>query len=52
MRARLGEVLGVGPDFVSVKGKTDEGMGWTGAGQGLAVHAMALIDRVGERAAP
>jgi 2-C-methyl-D-erythritol 2,4-cyclodiphosphate synthase len=52
MRARLGEVLGVGPDFVSVKGKTDEGMGWTGAGQGLAVHAVALIDRVGERAAP
>jgi 2-C-methyl-D-erythritol 2,4-cyclodiphosphate synthase len=52
MRERLGAVLGVGPDFVSVKGKTDEGMGWTGAGQGLAVHAVALIDRVGERAAP
>lgn len=46
MRQRLGEVLKVGPDFVSVKGKTNEGMGWIGTGQGLAVHAVALVDRV------
>ena len=37
MRDRLGEVLGIGPDFVSVKGKTNEGMGWIGSGEGLAV---------------
>ena len=43
MRARLGEVLGTGPDAVSVKGKTNEGMGWIGAGEGIAVHAVALI---------
>lgn len=46
IRERLGEVLHIGPDFVSVKGKTNEGMGWIGAGEGLAVHAVALIDRV------
>jgi 2-C-methyl-D-erythritol 2,4-cyclodiphosphate synthase len=46
MRARLGEVLGIGPERVSVKGKTNEGMGWIGAGEGLAVHAVALIDSV------
>ncbi len=46
IRRRLGEVLKVGPDFVSVKGKTNEGMGWIGAGEGLAVHAVALVDRV------
>lgn len=52
MRARLGEVLRVGPDFVSVKGKTNETMGWIGRGEGLAVHAVALIDRVpGQRGA-
>jgi 2-C-methyl-D-erythritol 2,4-cyclodiphosphate synthase len=46
MRARLGNVLGIGPDYVSVKGKTNETMGWEGRGEGLAVHAIALVDRV------
>ncbi len=44
MRSRLGEVLGTGPDAVSVKGKTNERMGWIGAGEGLAVHAVALVE--------
>lgn len=47
---RLGAVLRIGPDFVSVKGKTNETLGWIGAGEGLAVHAVALIDRMGESA--
>lgn len=50
MRARLGELLGVGPNAVSVKGKTNEGMGWIGAGEGLAVHAVALVDTIREPA--
>jgi 2-C-methyl-D-erythritol 2,4-cyclodiphosphate synthase len=44
MRARLGAVLGIGPAQVSVKGKTNEGMGWIGKGEGLAVHAVVLVD--------
>lgn len=48
IRDRLGELLGVGPESVSVKGKTNEGMGWIGAGQGLAVHAVALVDTIRE----
>lgn len=44
MRRVLGDVLGVGPSYVSVKGKSNEGMGWIGAGEGLAVHAVALVD--------
>ena len=48
MRARLGELLNVGPGSVSVKGKTNEGMGWIGAGEGLAVHAVALVDTIRE----
>ncbi len=47
MRQRLGEVLGIGPGAISVKGKSNEGMGWIGAGEGMAVHAVALIDSVG-----
>jgi len=47
MRSRLGEILGIGPDNVSVKGKTNEGMGWIGAGEGLAAHAVVLVDSMG-----
>ena len=43
MRARIADVLGIGSDAVSIKGKTNEGMGWIGAGEGIAVHAVALI---------
>jgi 2-C-methyl-D-erythritol 2,4-cyclodiphosphate synthase len=40
---RLGEALGVGPDAVSVKGKSNEGMGWIGRGEGLACIAVASV---------
>jgi 2-C-methyl-D-erythritol 2,4-cyclodiphosphate synthase len=43
MRKRLAEILGVETGAVSVKGKTNEGMGWIGAEEGLAVHAVALV---------
>jgi len=43
MRARLGEALGVAPEAVSVKGKTNEGMGWIGRGEGIACIAVATI---------
>ena len=43
MRRRLAETLQVDPTQVSVKGKTNEGMGWEGEGKGLAVHAVALL---------
>ena len=44
MCRRLADALGVAPEQVSVKGKTNEGMGWIGAGEGVAVHAVALIE--------
>ncbi|MEO6445252.1 MAG: 2-C-methyl-D-erythritol 2,4-cyclodiphosphate synthase [Gemmatimonadaceae bacterium] len=43
MRARLAESLGVEADAVSVKGKTNEGMGWIGRGEGLACIAVATL---------
>ncbi len=45
MVERLSEVLGTAPDAISVKGKTNEGMGWIGSGEGMAVHAVALLER-------
>jgi 2-C-methyl-D-erythritol 2,4-cyclodiphosphate synthase len=47
IRARLAQVLGIGESDVSLKGKTNEGMGWIGAGEGMAVHAVALVQAVG-----
>jgi 2-C-methyl-D-erythritol 2,4-cyclodiphosphate synthase len=45
MAARLAEAIGVESTCVSIKGKTNERMGWIGAGEGLAVHAVALVRR-------
>jgi 2-C-methyl-D-erythritol 2,4-cyclodiphosphate synthase len=39
----LADALGVEEGAVSVKGKSNEGMGWEGRGEGLAVHAVALV---------
>lgn len=46
MAMRLAERLHVAPERVSVKGKRNEGMGWVGRGEGLAVLAVALVDRI------
>jgi 2-C-methyl-D-erythritol 2,4-cyclodiphosphate synthase len=43
MAARLAETLLVGAGDVSVKGKTNEAMGWEGRGEGIAVHAVVLL---------
>jgi 2-C-methyl-D-erythritol 2,4-cyclodiphosphate synthase len=43
MRARLADALGVVNEAVSVKGKTNEGMGWIGRGEGIACIAVATI---------
>ena len=44
MRSRLAAALRVGVERVSVKGKTNEGMGWIGRGEGIAAIAVAMID--------
>ncbi|MFP4622559.1 MAG: 2-C-methyl-D-erythritol 2,4-cyclodiphosphate synthase [Gemmatimonadota bacterium] len=43
MRARLADALGLAPSAVSVKGTTNEGMGWVGRGEGIAALAVATI---------
>ncbi len=45
MRTRLAERACVGIEAVSVKGKSNEGMGWIGRGEGVAVHAVATVAR-------
>ena len=43
MRAALAAALGVDTTAVSVKGKTNEGMGWIGRGEGIACIAVATL---------
>ncbi len=44
MRERLAAALSVSSDAISVKGKTNEGMGWIGRAEGIAVIAVAVLE--------
>jgi 2-C-methyl-D-erythritol 2,4-cyclodiphosphate synthase len=46
MCVNVARAIGISPDRVSIKGKTNEGVGSIGAGESIAVHAVALVARM------
>jgi len=53
MRRIIGEALGIDVDLVGVKSTTSKGLGFLGKGEGIAVHAVAMVEKGGEgRRAP
>ncbi|MGM9605979.1 MAG: 2-C-methyl-D-erythritol 2,4-cyclodiphosphate synthase [Oscillospiraceae bacterium] len=45
MRQNLALIMGVLPDQINVKATTEEGLGFTGSGEGIAAQAVALLVR-------
>ncbi|MGI9038133.1 MAG: 2-C-methyl-D-erythritol 2,4-cyclodiphosphate synthase [Gemmatimonadota bacterium] len=48
MAEKIAGILQIAPGCVSIKGKSNEGLGWIGRREGLAVHAVALLDRIAD----
>lgn len=45
MRKNLADAVGVSIQQISIKATTEEGLGFTGAKQGIAAHAICLIEQ-------
>lgn len=45
MAENMAAALGIDPERINVKATTEEGLGFTGEGAGMAAHAVALLEK-------
>ncbi len=45
MQQRLAVAMGIAPEQMSIKPKTEEKLGFTGSGDGMAAHAVCLLEK-------
>lgn len=46
MQAHIAAAVGTAPDRVNVKATTEEKLGFTGTGEGMACHAVCLLEEI------
>lgn len=48
MRENVAEALGISLNQINIKATTEEGLGFTGSGEGIAAQAVCLLNSVGD----
>lgn len=46
MRVKISEILDISIDMINIKATTEEGLGFTGAGEGISAQSICLLSKI------